>query len=210
MNRVKRGVPLIVVGIVLIFCSLVLVGYNFYQNYRGGVDAGNAVIELKSEIPANTPVYIQNPNMDMPVITIEGHDYIGMLDIESLDLELPVMSEWSYPNLAISPCRYSGSAYLANMVIAGHNYQSHFGKLHNLNVGDTVKFTDADGNLFTYSVASMEILTPEDVDSMENNDYDLTLFTCTVGAKTRLTIRCVATTTSTPTKQYGYSGVASY
>lgn len=66
--------------------------------------------------------YILNPEMDMPTQEIDGQDYIGTLVIESLGLSLPIISEWSYPRLRIAPCRYAGSAYLDNMVIAAHNY----------------------------------------------------------------------------------------
>ena len=58
-----------------------------------------------------TPEYLRNPEMEMPVEEIEGNGYIGLLEIPALGLSLPVMSEWSYPNLKLAPCRYSGSAY---------------------------------------------------------------------------------------------------
>lgn len=43
------------------------------------------------------PDYMLCPDMEMPVKTIEGVDYIGILTIPALELELPVISEWSYP-----------------------------------------------------------------------------------------------------------------
>ena len=51
---------------------------------------------------------------------------IGILEIPALDLNL-VISSWSYSSLRLAPCRYSGSAYKGDLVIAAHNYQSHFG-----------------------------------------------------------------------------------
>ncbi len=50
-----------------------------------------------------------------------------------------------------------------------------------------------DGNVFSYEVALLEILQPTDVDEMEGGDWDLTLFTCTVGGKSRVTARCERT-----------------
>ena len=44
-------------------------------------------------------------------------------------------------------------------------------------------------NDFEYEVVSLEILNPEDVEPMEEGDWDLTLFTCTIGGQTRVTIR---------------------
>jgi len=136
------------------------------------------------------PDYILNPNMDMPVMTIDGEDYIGLLEIPALDLKLPVMNEWNYARLKKAPCRYTGTAYQNNFVISAHNYESHFGRLKELPEGSRVAFTDADGNRFLYEVILIETLMPTDVDEMKSGEFDLTLFTCTVGGKQRVTVRC--------------------
>lgn len=77
-----------------------------------------------------------------------------------------------------------------NMVIAGHNYSSHFGNLKNLSQGDTVIFTDVDGNRFHYRVIELETLVPDAVDDLTSGGWDLTLFTCTIGGRSRVTVRC--------------------
>ncbi len=136
------------------------------------------------------PDYILNPNMDMPVKEIDGQEYIGKLEIPVLGIELPIISEWSYPRLKIAPCRYTGSAYLDNLTIAAHNYASHFGNIKKLSPGDEVIFTDLDGNIFHYVVASVEILQPTAIEEMTDSEYALTLFTCTIGGKSRVTVRC--------------------
>lgn len=59
-----------------------------------------------------------------------------------------------------------------------------------LNIGDSVNFTDMDGNVHSYRVAALETLAPEDVDGMLSGDWNLTLFTCTLGGKSRVTVRC--------------------
>ena len=107
------------------------------------------------------PDYILNPNMAMPLIEVEGDKYIGTLYFPSLQIELRVMSSWSYPNLKKAPCLYSGSVYTGNAVIAAHNYTSHFGQLMRLAPADAVYFTDADGNVFSYEVVVQEV--PEDL-----------------------------------------------
>ena len=136
------------------------------------------------------PDYVLNPDMEMPVRMIDGDEYIGVLEIPVLKLELPVMSEWTYPKLRKSPCRYSGTAYKGNFVILAHNYDRHFGRLKMLESGDTVSFTDMDGNRFDYIVAETEILRPYDEALMTEDKWDLTLFTCTIGGGSRVTVRC--------------------
>jgi sortase A len=158
----------------------------------GSEVAAEAEAEPPEEISETSPVplYVSHPEIEMPTIDIDGNAYIGWLDIPALSLSLPVMSQWSYENLNIAPCRYSGSAYLDNLVIAAHNYKSHFRTIKNLTAGDQVTFTDADGNVFLYEVAEVEQLFPTDVEAMEESGYPLTLFTCTVGGSYRVAVRC--------------------
>lgn len=135
------------------------------------------------------PEHVLCPDMEMPVETVNGIDYIGLLGIPALELELPIISQWSYPNLKTAPCRYKGSAYTDDLILCGHNFPSHFGNLKNLSEGDMVTFTDMAGNEFTYQVVERETLMPTAIEEMESGDWDLTLFTCTVGGKSRVTVR---------------------
>ena len=64
-----------------------------------------------------------------------------------------------------------------------------------LQIGDPVTFRDVEDNNFEYEVVSLEILNPEDVETMEAGDWDLTLFTCPIGGKTRITVRCARMST---------------
>ena len=68
--------------------------------------------------------------------------------------------------------------------------RSHFGALKELNEGDGVFFTDMDGNRFSYRVKETEILPPGAVEEMTTGDWELTLFTCTFGGASRVTVRC--------------------
>lgn len=129
------------------------------------------------------------PIPEMPTMMIDGHEYIGYLEMPTIGITLPVMSDWSYKKLRIAPCRYWGSAYDDSMVILAHNYDRHFGRISSLNVGDPVQFVDADGNIFKYVVAAHETLERLQMRKMVDNDYDLTLFTCTYGGGKRVTVR---------------------
>ena len=129
--------------------------------------------------------------MDMPTQEVDGRKYIGRIEIPVVEMSLPVMDSWSYENLREAPCRYKGSAYLDDLILAAHNYTRHFGPISQLVPGDEVIFTDVDGNIFRYTVADLEQLEGTDVKEMEAGDWDLTLFTCTLGGQYRVTVRCV-------------------
>lgn len=126
----------------------------------------------------------------MTVAEIDGNEYIGFLSIPSISLELPVMADWSYPKLQISPCRYTGNLFADDLVIMAHNFRRHFGSIKDLAIGDEVLFTDMDGTTYAYAVVAVDVLQPSDVEDMTAGEYDLTLFTCTYGGRTRVTIRC--------------------
>lgn len=197
-KRKQKGRFLIRLGLLLIAAALCFIIYNLYEEHRAREQSGQALDALQEYIPVSDqnddtsmPDYMLNPDMEMPTQTIDGIDYIGVLEIPSLNLELPVISQWSYPNLRIAPCRYSGSAYSGGLVIAAHNYDSHFGRLKTLQTDDEVIFTDIDGNTFTYKVAVMEILEPLATEEMKSEEWDLSLFTCTIGGRSRVTVRCV-------------------
>ena len=197
-SRKQEGLLLITIGLLLIAAALFLVSYNLYDELRAEQAARQAVNKLDastnqeplaSDERTVIPDYVLSPNMEMPVETINGIDFIGVLRIPALELELPVISEWNYPNLKTAPCRYSGSAYLNNLIICGHNYTSHFGRLKTLSEGDIATFTDIDGNVFIYKMVERETLNPTDIEGMESGNWDLTLFTCTVEGQSRVTIR---------------------
>lgn len=181
-------------GVVLLAGAVCLTAYNIWSERCAGRAAGGVYVRLLAEEAAaeetEVPMYIRYPDMEMPTVEVDGNLYIGTLEIPSLELSLPVMSEWSYPKLKLAPCRYTGSAYQSNMVIAAHNYATHFGHLKNLEPGNSVFFTDVDGNRFSYEVGELEVLGPTDIEDMVDSGWELTLFTCTYGGKTRLTVRC--------------------
>lgn len=205
----RKGTIWIIAGLLLLMAALSLTGYNVWTEHTAGIQADEVVNRLAEIIPEEIhsapsvseisnpeieyPYYVLNPDMDMPVEEIDGARYIGLLNIPRLSMELPIQSEWSYPNMKVSPCRYEGSVYLNNMVICGHNYSTHFGTLKDLEKGDLLTFTDMDGNVFWYQVMVIEILQPTAVEEMVSGDWDLTLFTCTIGGATRVTIRCEKT-----------------
>ena len=101
------------------------------------------------------------------------------------------MNEWSYPRLKLAPCRYSGSAYTGNLVIAAHNYRTHFGPIKNLTVGAQVTFTDVKGRRFSYEVSAVETIEATSVEDAVSNAWDLTLITCTPGGQARVAVRCL-------------------
>ena len=141
--------------------------------------------------PAPAPtgkLYERVPGIEMPGEKVNGHEYIGTLSIPSLGLKVPVQRNWSYENLSVSPCRYSGSAYAGNLAIIAHTY--HFGKLSSLALDATVTFTDMENNVFRYVVREKNTISPNDANEIAHSGYDLTLVTCTISGTKRVAVYC--------------------
>lgn len=198
-NRLKyKKYIFIAGGILFLSCALFLTSFNIYRDRmanKSAINALNYLLNQKEIIKGNN--FIKNQIMyskrNMPTIEFEGNRYIGIIEIPSIELVLPIMEELDDTKLKQTACRYKGSVYQDNMIIAGHDYRSQFGKLKKIKVGDSVKFIDVKGNIFLYSVERIEKLIDTDIKKMVTGDWDLTLFTCIYNGSNRYTIRCIRT-----------------
>lgn len=194
MRKVTPGLVCMVLGVVLLLLAGGLYGYNRYEDAHAGTEAQTVVADLQQKVSetADTGAEADSDPLDpeLPVVEIDGNEYVGEISIPAIGIDLPVMSEWSYPRLKIAPCRQFGSSRTDDLVIAAHNYESHFGKLSSLSEGDSVIFTDMDGIENQYVVSKIEVLDPHSVEEVEHSGYALVLYTCTYGGKTRVTVFC--------------------
>ena len=182
MRKVSPGLVCIVLGVVLLLAAGGLYAYNRYEDAHAGAEAQTVVADLQQKVETPEPETESGPlDPELPVVEIDGNEYVGEISIPSIVIDLPVMSEWSYPRLKIAPCRQFGSSRTDDLVIAAHNYESHFGKLTSLTAGDSVTFTDMN---------KVEVLDPHSVEEVEHSGYALVLYTCTYGGKTRVTVFC--------------------
>ncbi len=189
-----------VLGGVLVLAALSLLLRNGLEDSAAGKSVERILPRVIQQIeaPPTMPAGVEVPTHSYPdpydptmtEVEIDGYAYIGYVSIPAVGLELPIMSEWDYSRLKIAPCRYSGSTKTHNLVICAHNFDRHFGPIRNLSPGDTVYFTDMDGTVWKYEVDTLDVLAPTQVEDMTAGDYDLTLFTCTYGGATRVTVRC--------------------
>lgn len=191
----RLGTAFVVVGLLLILSAGVLYLRNVREDYEAGVSAQAVLDELQTEVRVSTPMPQMTPTprphkTEATVKVIDGNEYIGYLSIPVLEIELPVMSDWSYDKLRIAPCRHTGAVFTDNLVIAAHNYDKHFGNLKNLSVGDEISFTDMDGDLYRYTAVLIETVAPTAVEQVLESGHDLVLYTCTYGGQTRVVVYC--------------------
>lgn len=186
-----KGKIFMLIGVLCIAGAVSLYTHNRSEDVMAGDSADkdlSGVIEQiadgNNEIPTSG---------DMPAVDVNGSTYIGIVSIPSLGIQLPIQREWSTANAKIAPCRYMGSVYENNLIVAAHNYTRHFGLIKNLMSGDQIIITDMNGNSFYFEVVNTETIDSFAIEEMEEGEWDLTLFTCTVGGQSRVTVRCAAT-----------------
>ena len=196
--RKKRGTILIALGLLLLLGAAGLTLYNIHVEAQAGESANEisgelatvlADVEQKPPVKSAPPDYLEET--EEQTIELDGRYYLGLITFPTINLQLPVQHEWSYENLRISPCRMTGDILSENLVVLAHNYRTHFGPLlNNVGVGDEVSLMLVDGSVYVYKVAAKEVVAPTAVENVTGGDWPLTLFTCTLGGRTRMVLRC--------------------
>ena len=199
--RKVLGMICMILGTVLIASALSLFIFNKKEARSAKQMAQDALVTLVGEMEEQQEMAVSgelilsegethSAKLNMDVIEIDGNRYVGFVSLPTLGLELPILAEWDYDLLQLAPCLYSGTTYTNDMVLMAHNYESHFGRIDELEIGDEVLFTDVSGGVLRYEVVARDVLAPTAVEEMTAGAYDLTLFTCTYGGAQRVTIRC--------------------
>lgn len=187
------GRILTALGLVCILAALTLAGYNWNESNAAGEESAHALSVMTTQLPGEETegvVSADTLNIEMPTVQIDGRSYIGRVDVPRIGISLPVLAEWTEEGANIAPCRYKGSVYNGTLIIAAHNFASHFGNLGQLADGDTVTFVDVDGVAYHYVVLTAETIDGYDLRGMEEGEWDLTLFTCNFSGVQRTTVRC--------------------
>ena len=198
------GISCVLLGVLCILSAIGFIAYNRWEDKNAEDIAKDILKDVQSIIDESLPEQTlpdetivlpddeENMPIEMATAEVGGYDCIGILSVPVLDLELPVLTDWSYAKLKKAPCHYYGSYFGKDFVIAAHNYQSHFGRLSELQAGDIVVFTDIGGTAHYYEVVILETLPKNATKEMIASGFDLSLYTCTPGGSNRVTVRCNA------------------
>ena len=205
MGKKRVGFVFLVTGAVLLVAALLLFLHNEREDAQAGEAAGAALSSIREAIDKQidppmldlsgeeetepTEETIPEPT-ELTVVNIDGNDYIGYISIPNFELELPIMADWSMEKLQIAPCLQYGSPLTDDAVIAGHNFKHHFLPLHDIEEGEYLPFTDMTGYTIAYNVVDVKTIDPRSVYEVINSEYDLTLYTCTIGGASRVIVSC--------------------
>lgn len=202
----KRGsFVLLLLGAALLCAALLLAAKNRREETSAGEAAAALLAQAEQTIaqhaapPAAVPTPAPSSAVEetlspspsaSPSAAPEGPAFLGVLSVPAVSLTVPVLAEWSYYHLTLAPCRDCGSVETGDLVIAAHNYDTHFGRLSRIAPGDSVYFTDMAGSTTEYAAASVEQRDPSDAEGVRGSGYPLVLYTCSWDCTARVTVFC--------------------
>lgn len=189
----SKGVWLKALGATALLTAVVLAAVGSWSDYSLGRKT-RAVLDAMPEPAVRLDDRLVDPAADMPTVEIDGAEYLGVLRIDALGLELPVSSMWDRAELGVAPCRYSGTAYDGGLVVVGSDADTQLGPLSELAGGEEVVLSDMLGNDFAYVVDGVEPLQPMELDRAVGDEEAGGFVLCVIGSegKAHLVVRCRA------------------
>ncbi len=127
----------------------------------------------------------ENNYTTIPLNSNEDFFVIGSIEIPSIQINYPILSDVNNELLKISPCRFYGPYpnENGNLCIAAHNYDDNrfFSNLNKLNIGDKINIYDSNNSLISYYVYNKYETNKNDTSCTSQNTYgkkEITLVTC--------------------------------
>ena len=110
----------------------------------------------------------------MSVLSVDGTDFVGIVELPRYESVLPVCADWG--KTSKYPCCFSGSIYNGTMQIGATTQKGQYDFYRELSVGDTVIYTDMEGNRYTFTITSLRYEKHADQAALQHEDAPLTLF----------------------------------
>ena len=201
MKNKILDICLFIVGLVIIVV-IILIALKYGQNAVNEKEMTNIVeqikqVDLKSELP-NEEIDIEE-NTEISTITeieIDGYKVLGIIRIQKIELEYPILNETTNTSMKKSITKFWGPELnqIGNLTLAGHNNKdgTMFGKTKKLEKGDIIEIEDLYKNIVQYQIFDKYVIDPNDVSCVESIDpstREVTLITCTNGNRNRLIIK---------------------
>jgi sortase A len=165
----------IFVGVCLLVGAIVILAFWRWNISSSEKQAQYYVSTLQELIPEpQNAVPEERRDNTMSVLSVDGIDFVGLIELPRYGSVLPVCADWGNPSEY--PCRFGGSIYDGTMQIGATTQKGQYDFYRELSVGDTVSYTDVEGNRYTFTIASLRYEEHVDQAALQQEDSALTLF----------------------------------
>ena len=163
------------IGVGLLVGAVVILALWRWGISNSAIQAENRVNILRTLIPEPVDAVLEGRRDNtMSVLSVDGIDFVGIIEMPRYNSALPVGAAWG--RSSEYPCRFSGSVYDGTMQIGATTQKGQYDFYRELSVGDTVVYTDMEGNRYTFAITSLRYEKHADQAALQREDVPLTLF----------------------------------
>ena len=180
-----------IVGVLLILIGVGIIGTVAYKKIVTSQKQNELLEAFESQLAEGDN---ENTEEEVNLDSINGYTPIAIMEIPSIKLKQPVVEGITEDVIKYFLGKFPESTMpgeVGNFAVAGHrvsDFTDAFINLYKVKPGDDVIVTTKDGK-YTYEVEESFIVEPEQVEVLENADYEkITLITCTIGSKRRVIV----------------------
>ena len=165
----------IIVGVCLIIAAAVTLALWRWNIHNSEKQVQYYVNTLRSLIPEpQVAVPEERRNNTMSVLSVDGIDFVGLLELPRYESVLPVCADWG--KTSRYPCHFTGSIYDGTMQLGATTQKGQYDFYRELSVGDTIHYTDVEGNRYTFTITSLCSEKHADQAALQRKEAALTLF----------------------------------
>lgn len=187
----KKAKLLRLTGLILVLCSLAILAFGLVHNEISQRKNRQLATRIQKLLPPRMPGTQDSlTETAMPVLSLDGKDYIALLEVPAFGICLPVRSSWSVLGSQSCPSRFSGTVYDGTLVIGGSGKAGHLDFLSRMGLGDTVTVTGMDGTEFTYRVTDILRAKHAPQTLLMDGKTQLTLFAWNPSTLQYIILRC--------------------
>ncbi len=179
----------VIAGFCLLSGALVALGLWQWNIHTSAKKAQSYVALLQILMPPSQNAVVEaRRDNTMPSFCVDGTDFVGIIEMPRYASVLPVCADWGDPNQY--PCLFDGSIYNRTIKIGTTSQKGQYDFYAQISVGDSLFFTDMEGNRFCYEVADIRYEKHADQAALRQKDAALTLFVKNVYSLEYILIFC--------------------
>lgn len=177
----------LICGIALLVTALAALAVWQYGIRRAETQGEAYLATLRSLLPPmQGAVPEARRDNTMPMLSVDGKEFVGILEWPRFASALPVCANWA----ETFPSRFSGSVYDRSMQIGATSQAGQYDFFREISVGDALFFTDMEGNRYSYTVTDLHYESQINGDTLGREEAALTLFIQNIYAFDYLVVFC--------------------